>query len=457
MKKLSLVILACLSLVMSACSGTTVTPSPAAPTGAATAAPATAAPSGTAAAAKQTLKVWTRNYTVQDPTAAGSGPSPFFSAKTKFETAHPNVTVELSGVPYDPQYQRLLLSQNGSIGDRPDVFLMDNIWLGQFSENGMAANLDSYYSSWAGASDISDAYVASSKWNGSQYGVWAYSDIRLFIWNKDVFKAAGLDPEKAPATWQDVMDDAAAIKAKVPGVSPVAFPAGSFEATVDRFYPYLFMTGSTILDPTNKKATFNDAGGQKAVQFLVDLVKKGYASQDVLGLDADPVVDSVYAGKYGMMLATVGDASAARPAGMTSDQFKAKIGAALPPLCDGCTQATAAGGWMLGIGKESDKKDLAWEYIMDVTDATNMVPFDVFFVRVPVRKSGLAQSDAFKADPYFAESAKAITVAHFPPFVASYTQMIEPIWTAIQSSIQGTPVKEALDSAAKDVDKILNP
>ena len=93
-----------------------------------------------------------------------------------------------------------------------------------------------------------------------------------------MFKAAGLDPEKAPATWQDVMADAAAIKAKVPGVSPVAFPAGSFEATVDRFYSYLFMTGSNILDPTNKKAVFNDAGGQKAVQFLVDLVKKGYAS-----------------------------------------------------------------------------------------------------------------------------------------------------------------------------------
>ena len=198
--------------------------------------------------------------------------------------------VELSGVPYDPQYQRLLLSQNGSIADKPDVFLMDNIWLGQFSENGLAANLDSYYASWAGASDISDNYVNSSKWTGSQYGVWAYSDIRLFIWNKDVFKAAGLDPEKAPTTWDEVMTDAAAIKAKVPGVSPVAFPAGSFEATVDRFYAYLFMTGSNILDPTNKKAVFNDAGGQKAVQFLVDLVKKGYASQDLLGLDADPIV-----------------------------------------------------------------------------------------------------------------------------------------------------------------------
>src|SRR2546428_5438392 len=70
-------------------------------------------PSGSpAAAAPVTLKVWTRNYTVQDPTAAGSGPSPFFAVRDKWNTTHPNVSIELSGVPYDPQYQRPLLSQN---------------------------------------------------------------------------------------------------------------------------------------------------------------------------------------------------------------------------------------------------------------------------------------------------------------------------------------------------------
>ena len=124
-----------------------------------------------------------------------------------------------------------------------------------------------------------------------------------------------------------------------------------------------------------------------------------------------------------MMLATVGDASAARPAGMTSEQFKAKIGAALPPLCDGCTQATAAGGWMLGIGKDSPRKDLAWQYIMDVTDGPAISgPFDVFLGPSSSPEVGLAQADAFKADPYFAESAAALKVAQFPPFIPRPTR-----------------------------------
>jgi multiple sugar transport system substrate-binding protein len=405
------------------------------------------------AAGPQTLVVWTRNYTVAD-----GQPSPFRDAKTKFEADHPGVTVELSGVGYDDQYNRLLLSLAGSIQDRPDVYLADNIWLGQFTENGLSANLDAYYDAWTGKDDIIDAYRDSTKWDGSQHGVWAYSDIRTLIWNKAVFAAAGLDPEKGPTTWDEVMTDAAAIKDKVPGVVPVGFPAASQEGTVDRFYSYLFMTGSNILNADDTKAVFNDEGGQKAVQFLVDLINKGYTTQDVLNQDADAIQNALYAGKYGIMLATVGDGFGSRPEGMTADQFKQTIGAALPATCDGCQPASTAGGWMLGINDASPLKDLAWDYIMDVTDGPNMVPFEANNVRVPVRKSGLALADQFRAvDPYFDVSAQALDVAHFPPFVAQYTAMIEPIWTGIQTAIQGTPVKDALDQAASDVDAILAP
>ena len=103
---------------------------------------------------------------------------------------------------------------------------------------------------------------------GSQQAVWFYSDIRMMIWSKDVFKKAGLDPEKGPTTWDELFADAKAIKDKVPGVNPVEFPASSEESTVDRWYSYLYMTGSNILKENNTKAAFNDAGGQKALQLL---------------------------------------------------------------------------------------------------------------------------------------------------------------------------------------------
>ncbi len=35
-------------------------------------------------------------------------------------------------------------------------------------------------------------------------GIPRSTDCRLLFWNKDLFREAGLDPEKAPAAWEDL-------------------------------------------------------------------------------------------------------------------------------------------------------------------------------------------------------------------------------------------------------------
>jgi multiple sugar transport system substrate-binding protein len=450
MNKRLMALLAVIVLVGNAC------------TSAATQAPATtaaasqpAATTAATAAAPVTLTVWARNYTVAEGRIQPWAPGP----KTAFEAAHPGVTVNLAeGVGSTDQFNRIELSQAGAIADKPDIFQLDNIWLGQFVDEGLTANLDSYYANWADKGDIVPAFAKSTIVKGSQYAVWFYSDIRLMVWNKDIFKQAGLDPEKGPTTWDELFADAAAIKAKVPGVSPVEFPASSEESTVDRFYSYLYMTGSSILNADNTKAAFNDAGGQKALQLYVDLVNKGYTPKAVLSETADDNIAHVFSGKAGIMLATVGDGLGSLPDGFDVTKFQSTIGAALPPLCPGCQAASTAGGWMLAINADSPNKDLAFEYISMVTDGKNMVPFEVDRARVPVRTSGLALADAFKADPYFPAEAEAAKVAHFPPFIGKYTSMIEILWTGMQKAINGDlSVKDALDQAAADVDTLLAP
>ena len=440
-------LLSVVAIVGSACT--------AAPTQAPAASGTASQPAATTAAAPATITVWARNYTVEEGRIQPWAPGP----KTAFEAAHPGVTVNLAeGVGSTDQFNRIELSQAGAVEDKPDIFQLDNIWLGQFVDEGITANLDSYYANWADKGDIVPAYANSTIVKGSQYAVWFYSDIRLMVWNKDVFKKAGLDPEKGPTTWDELFADAAAIKAKVPGVSPVEFPASSEESTVDRFYSYLYMTGSNILNADNTKAAFNDAGGQKALQLYVDLVKQGYTPKAVLGETADDNIAHVFSGKAGIMLATVGDGLGSLPDGFDVAKFQSTIGAALPPLCTGCQAASTAGGWMLAINADSPNKDLAWDYLTMVTDGKNMVPFEVDRTRIPVRTSGLAEADAFKADPYFAQEADAAKVAHFPPFIAKYTDMIEILWTGMQKAITGDlSTKDALDQAADKVNTLLAP
>src|SRR5439155_622212 len=213
-----------------------------------------------------------------------------------------------------------LLSKAGGV--QPDMFQVDTIWLGEMADQGLAANLDSYYAKWADRSDVPDSFLESSKWKGSYYGLWAYSDTRTFIWNKDVFRKAGLD---------------------------------------------------------------------------------------------------------GMMLATVGDGWA--DSKLDGPAYKAKMGAAMPPLCDGCKPASAAGGWLFMMNSKSQYKDLVWEYMTTATATPNITPFEVKLVRVPVRKSGLAQAEAFRADPYNAVTVQAAGVSQFAPWVPAYYKVVEHIYT----------------------------
>jgi raffinose/stachyose/melibiose transport system substrate-binding protein len=83
---------------------------------------------------------------------------------------------------------------------------------------------------WTGASVPISDYVAKSEsdnWIGTQENMsegklWGMPIYLLgvpFVWNKQMFKAAGLDPDTPPATFQDLLSDCQKLKAK--GFTPI--------------------------------------------------------------------------------------------------------------------------------------------------------------------------------------------------------------------------------------------
>jgi sn-glycerol 3-phosphate transport system substrate-binding protein len=87
-------------------------------------------------------------------------------------------------------------------------------------ETGVALDPAIYIPGVRGYYSLPDGRLASKPFNSSTAVMW---------YNKDAFAAAGLDPEKAPATWPEVIAAAKAIKAKVgtPEMGAVKFPVTS--------------------------------------------------------------------------------------------------------------------------------------------------------------------------------------------------------------------------------------
>ena len=88
------------------------------------------------------------------------------------------------------------------------------------------------------------------------YGIPTNNETMAFIWNADIFKRAGLDPDKAPATWDDVVKYSKQIHDKL-GIAGYGLVARKNAGnTPYRFMPQLWAYGGGVFDEATANPTY---------------------------------------------------------------------------------------------------------------------------------------------------------------------------------------------------------
>jgi sn-glycerol 3-phosphate transport system substrate-binding protein len=104
------------------------------------------------------------------------------------------------------------------------------------------------------------------------------SSTTVFYYNKDAFEKAGLDPNRAPATWPEVM--AAAAKIKAAGIMPCSYTTGwQSWVQVENFSAWHnvpFATDQNGFGSNKPKLVFNGPLQVKHISNMQDWAKKGY-------------------------------------------------------------------------------------------------------------------------------------------------------------------------------------
>lgn len=179
-----------------------------------------------------------------------------------FQTANPNITVQVETVPYADYFTKLQTSVAG--GTAADAFELNYENFVTYAKNGSLAELKN-----VDTSVYKKSLVEAFNDGGKQYGVpESFSNVVLF-YNKALFKAAGVAEPTAEWTWKD--EQAAAAKltnkgAKVWGdYQPVSY---------NEFYKVLAQNGGEFLNADKTEATFNSPAGVEAAKFLIDKVGK---------------------------------------------------------------------------------------------------------------------------------------------------------------------------------------
>ena len=89
--------------------------------------------------------------------------------------------------------------------------------------------------------------VDTVTFDGTQWGVPIAFSTKALYWNKDLFKQAGLDPEKPPTTWAEEIEDAKIIKEKT-GIAGYGLSAKTFDNTMHQFLHWVYTNNGQVID-----------------------------------------------------------------------------------------------------------------------------------------------------------------------------------------------------------------
>ena len=158
------------------------------------------------------------------------------------------------------------------------------------------ATLPTLTPAWSGASVPISDYVPAGEiknWIGTPENMsggklWAMPQYLLgipFAWNKALFKKAGLNPNKGPKTWAELLADAKKLKAA--GITP--WGMGNKDGYGGAWF--FSLVGKQNLNSIDElkaamigKAKFSDPKFSGFYQVLADLKKKGYFNSDVASI-----------------------------------------------------------------------------------------------------------------------------------------------------------------------------
>ncbi len=148
-------------------------------------------------AAKRTLEVWAAGGKVWEDTYR------------EFQKTHPDIElkfVPLTGL-FDERKQKLLSAVAGGVP--PDVIRVDRFEISQWAAFDLLMPLNKYISRYKvpPSQYIRQTWdEAIFPWDNQLYALPWETDIRLIFWNKDIFKEAGLNPDKFPVTWEEQLE-----------------------------------------------------------------------------------------------------------------------------------------------------------------------------------------------------------------------------------------------------------
>lgn len=352
-------------------------------------------------------------------------------------------------------------------GGTYDIVTFAYFWMGHYVEGGIIEDL----TPWFARTDLADprfdlddipasirdaygSYVAAASPNSE--GLWALPykfDVYLAQWRPDMFAAAGLvdaaGKPRPPATWEQLLSDAAALQAAFPDIKPLAFPLAVDDPMASTFLPIL--TSYSGLAPIpwydgNLYPRFHEPSGVAALDALIAL--RAYMPPDALDMDFDRVNAhmsqglAAYALNWNAYLPVLLD-----PA---SSAISDKVAFA-PTPAGPAGQFSGLGGWVMGLSSMSENQEAAFQLMQFIGGRERAVDLAMAGGSV-ARYSVGADAGVAAAFPYYPLLLESLKGSSARGKDRAWAELQRTIGVALNTVLLGsTSPADGLRAAARQV------
>lgn len=204
-----------------------------------------------------------------------------------------NINVEMDIMPWGNMLEKLAVSVSTKTG--PTLILLGIENIPEYSQSGALLPLDDFWK-WSGLdkSNYADNVLETFNYKGGTYGLPMQYNTHYLYWNKELFRKAGLDPEKPPTTFKEFVEYSRILTNTEEEQYGFAFPASSIYLN-----NFLWSNGGEWLNKDMSKAAINTKSSVDVFRMMQNFAIE---KNTPLGMGGGDLDNLFYAGKVAMYI-----------------------------------------------------------------------------------------------------------------------------------------------------------
>ncbi len=279
--------------------------------------------------------------------------------------------------------------------------------------------------------------------DGTQWGVPVAFSTKALYWNKDVFEAAGLDPETPPKTWEEEIAFAKQIEENT-DVDGFGVVAKTFDNTLHQFLHWVYTNDGQVIDAEGN-IVLDSPQNLEALTALRDIT--AYAEEGPTAYEQNEVRAIFLDGGLGMIHAAVGAVNLLEETDINWGVAPLPLG----PSAKG--QGTLLITDSLAVFKGSGVEDKAIEFAKFLTAPERQFEAEMAQGLTPLRP--VAQvADLVAEKPYWKPFLDGIEFGGPEPLLTDYVGFQNVMIEMVQSVVTGQAEPQAaLTKAAGELEQ----